>query len=211
MTNQTVTQPEDWLAKNWKRLALWTVAGALVVIAWGSYNGLVSKSVAVQEASANVSTLYQRRANLIPNLVQTVQAAGFNERDTLTQVQEARSKATAITIDASKASPEQLQRMQEAQGQLAAALGKLMMVREAYPDLKTNQNFLNLQSQIEGSENRIQVALQRYNGVCGDMNRSLLVFPSNIVNGALAHLQPCAMFREQEGTETPPAVNFKRN
>ncbi len=214
MSNPTAAAPatlEDWLAKNWKRLAMW--AGVIIFGMWlvGSYNGLMSRDVAVQEASGNVSTLYQRRANLIPNLVQTVQAAGFNERDTLTQVQEARSKATAVTIDPTKATAEQLAAMQAAQGQLSMALGKLMMVREAYPDLKTNQNFLNLQSQIEGSENRIQVGLQRYNASVRDFNYSLTAFPSNIVNGMLAHRQAYAMFKEQAGADVAPTVTFKRN
>lgn len=203
--------PEEWLVGNWKRLAAYAVGIIFVMWLIGSYNGLMSRDQAVQEASGNVSTLYQRRANLIPNLVQAVQAAGFNERDTLTQVQEARSKATAVTIDPTKATAEQLAAMQAAQGQLSAALGKLMMVREAYPDLKTNQNFLNLQSQIEGSENRIAVGLQRYNGTVRDFNFSLSAFPSNIVNAVLAQRQPYAMFKEQAGADIVPTVTFKRN
>lgn len=201
---------EDWITKNWKKMAIYAAIGVFGLWLIGSYNGLVSRDTAVQEASGNVSTLYQRRANLIPNLVAAVQAAGFNERDTLTAVQDARSKATQITVDASKATPQQIASMQAAQGELTAALGKLMMVREAYPDLKTNQNFLQLQSQIEGTENRIQVGQQRYNGAVADFNQSLRAFPSNIVNGALAHLQPYAMFKEQAGAENAPTVSFQR-
>lgn len=212
MTNTTAsaTSPEDWIARNWKRLALYALG--IVAALWliGSYNGLMSRDTAVQEASANVSTLYQRRSDLIPNLVRAVEGAGYQERTTLREVTEARAKASALTIDPSKATAEQLAAMQAAQGQLAVALGKLLMVKEAYPDLKTNQNFLNLQSQIEGSENRISVARQRYNAVVAGFNYSLRAFPTNIVNGVLGRLEPYAMFKETAGAEVAPTVTFER-
>lgn len=212
MTNTTAaaTSPEDWIARNWKRLALYAVSAIAVLWLIGSYNGLMSRDTAVQEASANVSTLYQRRSDLIPNLVRTVEGAGYQERTTLREVTEARAKASALTIDPSKATAEQLVAMQAAQGQLAVALGKLLMVKEAYPDLKTNQNFLNLQSQIEGSENRISVGRQRYNAAVAAFNYSLRAFPTNIVNGVLGRLEPYAMFKEAAGAEAVPVVNFER-
>lgn len=200
---------ENFLTKNWGKIAAGVAVGFFVLWVIGSYNGLVGKDVGVQKASADVSTLYQRRMNLIPNLVATVEAAGFQERDTLREVMEARASASKITIDPSKATPEQLLKMQESQGMLAAALGKLMVVKEAYPTLQTNQNFLNLQSQIEGTENRIAVALQRYNGAAGDFNRSIRVFPTNMINNVMLNFQPYSMFKEQAGAENAPAVQFK--
>lgn len=203
------TEPSIW-PKNIKAWILGGVVALVLIALWGGYNGLVTRDTAVQEAAGNVATLYQRRADLIPNLVKTVQAAGFQERDTLREVIEARASATKVTIDPSKATPAQLAAMTAAQGQLAAALGKLMVVQEQYPQLKSNQNFIALQSQIEGTENRISVGRQRYNRAVRDYKVSTQTFPTNISNMLFGHYSPnqYSMFVEKAGADVAPSVNF---
>lgn len=166
---------------NVKKHLGWIIAGAVVVILllWcvTGYNGLVSMDEQVAGKWANVETQYQRRADLIPNLVNTVKGYATHEQETLEGVIEARSKATQIKVDASELTPERLAQFQRAQGELTAALGKLLAIREQYPDLKANQNFLELQSQLEGTENRITVARKDFNDAAKAYNVAIRRFP----------------------------------
>ena len=153
------------------RKSLWIILGIVaVVLVWGvsGYNGLVTKQERVSEAWANVETVYQRRADLIPNLVNTVKGYAAHEQETLAQVTEARAKSTSMTIDPSTATPAQMEAWMKAQGEVGSALGRLIAISENYPDLKANQNFLELQAQLEGTENRIKVERDRYNESLGE-------------------------------------------
>ena len=186
------------------------IVGIIVILlfwVFGSYNGLVSKEEGVNTAWANVESQYQRRADLIPNLVNTVKGYADFEQETLTKVIEARSKATSITVDPTNLTPEKLQQFQAAQGELSTALGRLLVVAERYPDLKANQNFLDLQAQLEGTENRIQVARQRFNEVVNDYNSSIRRFPGNIVAG-ISGFERKGYFEAAEGAEKAPEVKF---
>src|SRR5882672_1488828 len=153
------------------------VLGVLVIMGFSSYNGLVGKEENVSKAWGNVESDYQRRADLIPNLVNTVKGYANFEKETLTAVIEARASATQVKIDASNLTPENLAAFQQAQGGLSSALGRLLVVAEQYPDLKANQNFLDLQAQLEGTENRINVSRQRFNDVVNIYNVSRRKFP----------------------------------
>lgn len=186
------------------------IVGIIVILlfwVFGSYNGLVSKEEGVNTAWANVESQYQRRADLIPNLVNTVKGYADFEQETLTKVIEARSKATSVTIDPTNLTPEKLQQFQQAQGELSTALGRLLVVAERYPDLKANQNFLDLQAQLEGTENRIQVARQRFNEVVNDYNSSTRRFPGNIV-ASISGFERKGYFEAAEGAEKAPEVKF---
>ena len=156
---------------------------------------------------ANVETQYQRRADLIPNLVNTVKGYAAHEQETLKGVVEARSKATQIKLDASELTPEKLAQFQQAQGELTTALNKLLAIREAYPDLKANQNFLELQAQLEGTENRINVARKNFNDAAKDYNTAIRRFPKNILAGMFG-FDKRAYFEAQEGAEVAPTVEF---
>ncbi len=153
---------------------------------------------------------YQRRADLIPNLVATVQGYAKQEKDVLTSVIEARSKATSVKVDASQLTdPEKIKQFQDAQNQLSGALGRLIAVSEAYPDLKSNQNFLALQSQLEGTENRIAVARRDYVAAVRDYNLTLSTFPSIIwAKTIFSGNKPMATFTASEGSDKPPQVKF---
>ncbi len=155
------------------------LGGSLV----GLYNRLVKLSVRVEEAWADIDVQLKRRYDLIPNLVETVKGYATHERETLEAVLEARSKATAMNIDASKVTPEQMQAFSQVQTGLSGALGKLMAVAEQYPDLKANENFLELQREITDTENKIQAARRFYNGVVRDMNTMVMSFPTNVLAG----------------------------
>jgi LemA protein len=172
-----------------------------------SYNTLVSKDENVKSAWSQVKNVYQRRADLIPNLVNTVKGAANFEQTTLTQVIEARAKATQVTVSADDLTPEKMQQIQAAQGQLSAALGRLMMVSEQYPQLKANQNFLDLQAQLEGTENRITVERQKFNTVTQDYNTYLRQFPRNMIAGMFGFQQK-AYFESDPGAEKAPKVDF---
>lgn len=165
-----------------KGLIITIVVIALVAI-WGisSYNGLVSMDENVSNQWANVETQYQRRSDLIPNLVNTVKGYAKHESETLESVMAARSQATQVKIDPSNCTPQQLTAYQKAQGDVTTALGKLLAITENYPDLKANQNFLELQSQLEGTENRINVARKDFNDTAKKYNTSLRRFPRNII------------------------------
>jgi LemA protein len=188
----------------------WIILGIVaVVVIWavGSYNGLVTKDEKVSEAWANVETVYQRRADLIPNLVNTVKGYAAHEQETLQSVTEARANATNITIDPSTATAEDMERYMAAQQQVGSALGRLIAIAENYPDLKANQNFLELQKQLEGTENRISTERRKYNETVKSFNASIRRFPTNIIAGMFG-FEKRSMFEAQEGAEVAPVVEF---
>lgn len=186
----------------------------LAVILGGWYirtnNSLVDMKGQATKQWANVESSYQRRSDLIGNLVKTVQGAADFERGTLTDVIEARAKATSTTIDANNLTPESLAAFQEAQAGLSSALSRLLVTVERYPDLKANQNFLELQSQLEGTENRINVERNRFNDLAGEYNIRIKQIPTNIV-ASLANFEQMALFSAKAGAEDAPEVNFEFN
>lgn len=186
-----------------------TVAVIAAIVLWmaSGYNGLVNAEESVTGQWANVETQYQRRADLIPNLVNTVKGYTTHERETLEGVIAARSKATQITIDPQNMSPEKMKEYMEAQNQVGSALSRLIAVSERYPDLKANQNFLELQSQLEGTENRIQVARKDYNDIVKIYNAKVRRFPKNIIAG-IFNFEKKVYFEADEGSKSAPAVSF---
>ncbi|MFV0538506.1 MAG: LemA family protein [Dysgonomonas sp.] len=182
---------------------------ALLLFVWGNgrYNSMVTADEGVSTEWAKVESQYQRRTDLIPNLVSTVKGYAAHEEGTLTAVIEARAKATSITIDPSNLTEESLQQFQGAQDQISSALSRLMMVREQYPDLKANQQFMELQAQLEGTENRIAVARDRFNEAAKDYNVQIRKFPSNII-ASLCGFDAKPYFKSQAGAETAPKVEF---
>ena len=178
----------------------------------GSYNRLVSSQQAVDSQWAQVQNVYQRRADLIPNLVNTVQGAANFEKSTLTEVTNARASVGRVQIDASKAPTDakQLEEFQAAQGQLSNALSRLLVVAERYPELKANQNFLTLQAQLEGTENRIAVERNKFNEVVQSYNTQVRSFPTNFIAGMFG-FAPRPYFTAQPGAEKAPTVNFNFN
>ncbi len=173
-------------------------------------NGLVELEGQATKQWANVESSYQRRSDLIGNLVKTVQGAADFEKGTLTAVIEARAKATSTSINANDLTLENMQAFQQAQSGLTGALSKLMVVVERYPELKANQNFLELQSQLEGTENRINVERNRFNDLAGDYNIKIKKMPTNIV-AALGGFDPMSLFSANAGAENAPDVNFDFN
>lgn len=191
-----------------KGLIITIVVIALVAI-WGisSYNGLVSMDENVSNQWANVETQYQRRSDLIPNLVNTVKGYAKHESETLESVMAARSQATQVKIDPSNCTPQQLAAYQKAQGDVTTALGKLLAITENYPDLKANQNFLELQSQLEGTENRINMARKDFNDTAKKYNTSLRRFPRNII-ASMFGFEKRNYFEAEAGAEKAPNVEF---
>lgn len=191
-----------------KGLIITVVVIALVAI-WSisSYNGLVSMDENVSNQWANVETQYQRRSDLIPNLVNTVKGYAKHESETLESVMAARSQATQVKIDPSNCTPQQLAAYQKAQGDVTTALGKLLAITENYPDLKANQNFLELQSQLEGTENRINVARKDFNDTAKKYNTSLRRFPRNII-ASMFGFEKRNYFEAEAGAEKAPKVEF---
>ena len=181
----------------------------IIIIAWSSgiYNSAVDREATAQQTWADVESSYQRRNDLIGNLVNTVQGAAEFERGTLTDVIEARSKATSVNVDASNLNPEQMEQFRAAQGEVSSALSRLLVTVERYPDLKVNQNFLNLQSQLEGTENRINVARNRYNEAVTEYNRYIRRFPNNIFVGFYG-FDEMPLYQADEGSEDAPEVDF---
>ena len=171
------------------------------------YNGLVTMDENVSGQWANVETQYQRRADLIPNLVNTVKGYATHEKETLEGVVAARSQATQIKVDAADLTPEKLAQYQKAQGAVTSALGKLLAITENYPDLKANQNFLELQAQLEGTENRINVARKNFNDAAQAYNTNIRRFPKNIFAGMFG-FDKKAYFEAEEGSEKAPKVEF---
>ena len=173
----------------------------------GSYNKMVAKDEGVQGAWAQVQNVYQRRADLIPNLVNVVKGYAEHEKSTLTEVIEARAKATSVNISPENLSPQAISQFQQAQDGLSSALGRLMVVVERYPDLKANQNFLELQSQLEGTENRIAVERQRFNDVTKDYNQYIRSFPQNMLAGMYG-FEKRGYFEATREAQKAPEVKF---
>lgn len=184
-----------------------TIVVIVLVALWGilSYNGLVGMDENVSNQWANVETQYQRRSDLIPNLVNTVKGYAKHESQTLEAVMAARSQATQVKIDPSNCTPQQLAAYQKAQGDVTTALGKLLAITENYPDLKANQNFLELQSQLEGTENRINVARKDFNDSAKEYNTSLRRFPRNII-ASMFGFEKRNYFEAEAGAEKAPKV-----
>ena len=168
---------------------------------------MVSQEEGVTSAWSQVENVYQRRADLIPNLVATVKGYAAHEQETLEGVVNARAKATQTTIDPANMTPEAMAKFQAAQGELSTALGKLMVVVERYPDLKANQNFLELQAQLEGTENRITVERQKFNDAAKSFNTLIRKFPKNIIAGMFG-FERKQYFEAKEGAEEAPKVEF---
>ena len=196
------------MKKSWIILA---VVAVLIILLYVSvkntYNQMVQKGEVVTEQWANVENVYQRRSDLIPNLVNTVKGYADFEQETLTQVIEARSKATSVTVDADNLNPAMLNQFQEAQAGLSSALSRLLVVIERYPDLKANQNFLDLQAQLEGTENRIAVERRKFNEVARDYNTYIKQFPRNIY-ASIFNFESKAYFEAEEGASEAPEVQF---
>ncbi|MDE5956983.1 MAG: LemA family protein [Muribaculaceae bacterium] len=172
-----------------------------------NYNSLVEEQQGVDQAWAEVENQYQRRADLIPNLVNTIKGYSSHEEETLVKVTEARAQATSININADDLDEETLAKFQEAQNQLTSALKSLLSVAEAYPDLKANESFLNLQTQLEGTENRITIARRNYTEAVRDYNTQIKKFPTNIYAGWFG-FKPKPQFAAQSGAERAPEVKF---
>jgi LemA protein len=179
-------------------IGVWLAAG---------YNKLVTADEEVDTAWSQVENVYQRRADLIPNLVNTVKGYATHESETLEGVVNARAKATQVTVNAENLTPEQLQNFNQAQGELSNALGRLLAVTEAYPDLKANQNFRDLQAQLEGTENRIATERMRFNEAAKGYNTMIRKFPRNII-ASIFGFEKKAYFEAQEGADKAPAVQF---
>lgn len=179
-------------------VAIWAVSG---------YNSLVNADESVATAWSNVENQYQRRADLIPNLVNTVKGYAVHEQETLDAVVSARTRATQVTIDADNMTPEKLAEYQKAQGEVGAALSRLLAITESYPDLKANQNFLELQAQLEGTENRISVERRNFNEAARSYNTSIRTFPKNLLAGMFG-FEKRPYFEAQEGAEKAPEVKF---
>lgn len=188
----------------------WIVIGIIAIIAiWAvsTYNGLVKEQQKVEATWGNVENAYQRRADLIPNLVETVKGYAKHESETFQQVVEARAKATQITVDASGLTEEQLAKYQQAQGEIGSALSRLIAVAENYPDLKASDNFKELQAQLEGTENRIKEARDAYNKDAKGYNTKVKTFPNNILANMFG-FDSKAYFKAAEGADVAPKVSF---
>ena len=194
-----------------KGLVILLVVGAVLagLFFWfqGNYNNMVKMDEGVQAAWSQVENVYQRRADLIPNLVATVKGYAAHEQQTLEGVISARSKATQITVDAENLTPDELAKYQKAQGELGVALGKLLAITENYPELKANENFMSLQSQLEGTENRIAVERKKFNEAARSYNTVIRQFPKNIV-ASMFGFEKKPYFEAQEGAEQAPVVAF---
>ncbi|MBO5894512.1 MAG: LemA family protein [Alistipes sp.] len=194
--------------KNKTLLIVLGVIAVVVVWAVSAYNGLVSKQEGVSEAWANVETVYQRRADLIPNLVNTVKGYAAHESSTLEQVTQARANATSLTLDPETATPEQMASWLEAQNEVGSALGRLIAIAESYPDLKANTNFLDLQKQLEGTENRISTERRKYNEKVREFNVAIRKFPKSLI-ASMFGFEKLSLFEAQEGAEVAPVVSFE--
>lgn len=194
-----------------KKRRTWIIVLAVVLIAvmWGvkKYNGFISLEEGVTGQWANVENVYQRRADLIPNLVSTVKGYADFEQETLTGVIEARAKATSITVDPTNMTPQSMAAFQQAQDGLGSALSRLMVTVERYPELKANQNFLELQSQLEGTENRIAVERRKFNEITRGYNTTIRKFPNSMIAG-ITGFEKKAYFEAVAGSENAPVVEF---
>ena len=190
-----------------KKIILAAVVAMFSLTSCGTYNGMVEKEEAVKSAWSNVETQYQRRADLIPNLVSTVKGYAAHEENTLSAVVEARAKATSVNIPLDEITPEKLEAYQEAQSAVTSALGRLIAVSENYPELKANQNFLELQAQLEGTENRITVARKEFNDATQSYNTAVRRFPANLV-AMIFNFDQKPYFSADESAATAPKVEF---
>ena len=192
-----------------KGLIIGIIAAIIIVGAWAAsaYNSMVDVQEKATTELANVQSAYQRRADLIPNLVETVKGYAKHEQETLENVVNARSKATQITLDAETLTPEKLKEFQEAQGELGSALGKLIAVQENYPDLKANENFQQLQVQLEGTENRINEARNKFNAAVQNYNLVIRSFPKNILAGFF-NFDKMTKFEADAAAQKAPEVKF---
>ena len=195
---------------NTKNLTLIVILAVILLLGGcgcSSYNGLVQQDETVKNSWNNVQSDYQRRADLIPNLVNTVKGEANFEQTTLTNVIEARAKATSVKIDPSNLTPEKLQEFQQSQGQLSQSLGRLLVVSEQYPTLRANDAFRGLQAQLEGTENRIKVARNDFNGVVATYNTKVRSFPTNVFAGILG-FKAKPGFAADAGSDKAPQVKF---
>lgn len=189
--------------------AIIIAAVALLLVLWGvsGYNGIVEMDENVNNQWANVEAQYQRRTDLIPNLVNTVKGYAAHEKSTLEAVMQARSQATQVKIDPANCTPEQLAAYQKSQGDVTTALGKLLAITENYPQLKANENFMELQSQLEGTENRITVARRDFNAAAKEYNTVIRKFPKNII-ASMGGFEKHNYFEAEAGAEKAPKVEF---
>ena len=189
----------------------WIIAGVVILalVLWGvsGYNSLVGMDEEVNGKWANVETQYQRRSDLLPNFVSTVKGYAAHEKSTLEAVMAARSQATQVKIDPSNCTPQQLAAYQKAQGDVTTALGKLLAISENYPQLKANENFLELQSQLEGTENRINVARKDFNDAAKKFNMSIRRFPKSII-ASMCGFEKRSYFEAEAGADKAPKVEF---
>ena len=190
-----------------KKIILMAVVAIFSMTSCSTYNSMVSKDEAVKTAWSNVETQYQRRADLIPNLVSTVKGYASHEESTLQAVVDARAKATSISLSAEELSADNLAQYQQAQSSVTSALGRLIAISENYPDLKANQNFLELQAQLEGTENRIAVARNNYNEIVKVYNTKTVTFPSNLI-AKMFDFEKKQLFAASEGAAQAPKVEF---
>lgn len=191
-------------------IALLVVVGLIIVIAMsisGSYNSINKAKINANKTWADVEGAYQRRADLIPNLVSTVKGAAEFEKSTLTQVIEARAKATSMKVDANDLTEEKLQQFQQAQGQLSQALGRLMVVSERYPELRATESFRDLQNQLEGTENRINVERRNFNNAVASYEELRTKMPNRLYSGMFG-FEKMGMFKSEAGSEKAPTVEF---
>ena len=207
-SNQQYGQPRrGFLGAN----LIWIVPLALILIMglgfMGSYNRINTKDEAVNNAWGDVESTLQRRSDLIPNLVNVVKGYAEHERETLNNVVTARAQATQMRAP-DLSDPAAMERFQASQAAVGSALSRLMAIAENYPDLKANQNFLDLQHQLEGTENRINVARTRYNGAVGELNKAIRVIPGKFINDWFLQLKPRVYFKADEGAQTAPKVEF---
>jgi len=198
--------------KKWLIPVILIVIFIFVIYRWavGINNTAVNYEENAKTAWADVESAYQRRNDLIGNLVKTVQGAADFEKSTLTQVIEARAKATQVTIDPTNLSPEKMAEFQQAQTGVSSALSRLLVTVEQYPELKANQNFLELQSQLEGTENRINVARDRFNEAVNIYNKHIKIFPNNMLAGMFG-FEEMSRFAAEQGAEKAPEVDFNFN
>jgi len=196
---------------NFRKFIPWIIIGVVILWLMSLYNGLVGSREGVNSKWSNVEAQYQRRSDLIPNLVATVKGAADFEKSTLEAVIQARANATSIKVDPNDLTPENLQKFQQAQGQLSSALGRLLAVAEAYPQLKSVQNFSELQAQLEGTENRINEARRQYNEAAQAYNTTRAKFPRVLV-ASLFGFKEKPYFQADAGTEKAPSVGdeFKK-
>ncbi len=207
--NGILTPKEAYMKKYLGRVAFIILAATLLGLSGCGYNVMQANEEAVKAAWGDVEASYQRRTDLIPNLVEVVKAYAKHEKETLTQVTEARAKVGSIQMSKDMINnPQALEQFQQAQGALSSALQRLMVVVEKYPDLKANQNFQDLQHQLEGTENRINVARVRYNKAVETFNVSIRTFPNSLTNSLILHLKLKEPFKAEAGAEKAPKVQF---